>query len=390
MGMMSSSPDAAFVVLTEANWGSALHALRSARRVGGATVAITWACPASVLRVSRRCDEAYECDDASELQHILTLLGERYSLVAVLPLSDRLALTMTTLGDFHERVCVARPNGDLLEELLSKSTQVDAASSAGLSVPATALFAPDSQVRPTVSLPAVVKPDHVATHAGDCRKIETFSQIGEFERRLDDLAEQRATVVVQSLIRAPESAIEFAIVHRSDPGAPLSVRTGRKRRIADPAGGVMVAGETTDLPDVAEAAAAFCEEVGFVGVGGVEFIRSDGKLWFIECNPRLEAIHFLAAASGLDTAAMEFAYLAGRTPPPATHSPTRGWVGSAAMTRLSVEPSAVTKLFGDRLWVRRSEQRVTSIVDRHDPLPAASLALLLVRRGMARLLGAIR
>ena len=113
-------------------------------------------------------------------------------------------------------------------------------------------------------------------------------------------------VTVTRDVDAPDQAVELALVWRSRDGATTAVCTGRKRRQASPDGGVMVWGEAAELPDVRDAALRFLDVSGFRGVGGIELIRAGGRLWFIEFNPRLEAIHFLAARAGVDLVALDY------------------------------------------------------------------------------------
>ena len=62
---MSTSRDVLAVVVTEATWGSALHALRSAKRLGASTLAVTVGASDRVLAASRYCDRSAELPDGA-------------------------------------------------------------------------------------------------------------------------------------------------------------------------------------------------------------------------------------------------------------------------------------------------------------------------------------
>src|SRR5690606_32541457 len=136
--------------------------------------------------------------------------------------------------------------------------------------------------------------------------------------------------------------------------------TGRKRRLSEPDGGVMAWGEAVDLPEVRRMTEAFLDRAGFTGVGGLEVIRSGGRAWFVEFNPRLESIHSLATAAGVDTVALAFEDLAlGRRPvAPPRQRPAAAWIGSAWLSRIRRQPGAWVHLLRDRFRFGRRRDGV--------------------------------
>jgi len=147
----------------------------------------------------------------------------------------------------------------------------------------------------------------------------------------------------------------------------------------------MAFGATADLPDVRAAATRFLDAAGHTGPGGVEFIRKDDGLWFIEFNPRLEAIHFLAAAAGMNFVQTSYLDAIGE-PSGAAMSQTDalGWVGTAWIQRVRDNPREL------RTWVRDSWAFRTGHVHRsalwsfRDPGPGLAMATNLVRAGVKR------
>lgn len=392
---MSSSPDRQVVILTAATWGSGRHALRSAKSRQVRTVAMAVGASASVFRASRFCDDAVEISDApdSDLGDVLVrALGRLRSIpTLVIPLSDRLAAVLDGVGSrLGPHVTISGDSSPTLERLLSKSDQAVLAARIGLDVPAWARVSRDGGMDTALDLPlpVVVKPDGVRTSPGDCSKVEVFDSRGALERRLSDLVSQDATVMVQHRIVAAEDAVEFALLWRSPRSDASVLCTGRKARLAHRDGGVMVWGEALELPDVAVATAAFVDESRFRGLGGAEFIRVAGHLWFIEFNPRLEAIHFLGSASGVDLVALEVgSWLGDPDSVPPAGGPAAAWVGSAAFARLRAEPSALPRLLGDRRRFGRFARRRKSMLAADDLMPIIALWWLMAVRGARRLVG---
>lgn len=386
---MSTSPDVLVVIVTEATWGSALHALRSAKRTGASTLAAVIGVSDRVLSASRYCDLSVQLPDGTPdaVGEALAAVINRYAserAVVVVPLGDRLAgIVDSARHRFVGTVQLAVPEHDTLFRLLRKSTALEAAAECGLSVPEFVLVddtaSLDAALR--LQLPVVVRPDGALDPSGGCGKAEVYSCQEALSERLSHLLDSEARVVVQTQVVAPERSVEFGMCWRSRDGSAVATCTGRKRRQSHRDGGVMVWGEAEALTDVDLLTRQFIEHVDFTGVGGAEFIRADGRLRFIEFNPRPESIHFLATAAGVDLLALEIEHLANGTIPevPKQH-PAAGWVGSAALTRARAEPSALPKLVVDRIKFGRARPHVRAILDMQDLAPSREVARLLLRR----------
>ena len=87
-----------------------------------------------------------------------------------------------------------------------------------------------------------------------------------------------------------------------------------------PLGGSSVMRESIALPeDSLRHADALTEEIGYAGYGEVEFRRTaDGRPLIMEINPRFSASVELALRAGVDFAAMQVEWAAGREPQPST------------------------------------------------------------------------
>ena len=109
---------------------------------------------------------------------------------------------------------------------------------------------------------------------------------------------------------------------------------------------------------------------------------------FIEFNPRLEAIHFLATAAGMDTVRMTYDDLGlGRRPAssPRQHA-AAAWIGSAWAARLRSDPTDWRLAIRDRLEFGRFHDRARAVLSWSDPVPAACVGASIVSAGVSKLL----
>lgn len=381
------------LLLAEEVWGSALHATRSLGRAGVDVYVATAGHGSAIYRRSRYCTGAADIVTSdpqvfcSLLRHWVEQHVHPNQSVVIIPLSDRLVEYLhNDRQNFSERYRLSIPSVDITEVLLNKADSFRLAEQAGLAVPEWIEIKSreDTESMPRFSFPVAVRPTSWATIGSEYFKIRLCRDQHELDHLLASTLDDGAEVIVQEYLDAPEHAVEFAIVWRSESRSVTAVCTGRKRRQSSPDGGVMAWGETAALPDVETGALRFLNESGFTGLGGIEFIHTQGHLWFIEFNPRLEAIHFLASAAGMDTVVMEFRDLAfGAVPESVSEQlPAAAWVGSAWLNRLLANPKDWTVAILDRIKFARSQTRVKAVVDVRDPLPSLALATRLTTRAV--------
>lgn len=379
-----------FVLFAGQTWGGALHAMRSARAAGARVLVATAGGGAAVYRRSRACDRAVDLPDGGDDRALARRLRSWVEAevpagpVVVLPTSDRLLDVLHRNRDqFPSRVRLAVPEPAVADALLDKARSLRVAERAGLDVPPWVVVrgAEDRPAAEVVELPVAIRPTAWATGGEQPFKIAVVRERDQLRSELDRLLAAGAELIVQSYVEAPDDAVELAVTWRSRDRRRTEVCTGRKRRQASADGGVMVWGETAELPDVADDARRFLDESGFTGIGGIELIRQGEHRWFIEFNPRLEAIHFLAARAGTDVVDLEYHDLAGRpVPMPGHRRPASAWVGAAFLARMASGPGR-RDLASDWWAFQRSPGRVRAVWSWADPAPA------LVVTG--RLLGAI-
>jgi predicted ATP-grasp superfamily ATP-dependent carboligase len=380
------------VLLAEEVWGSALQAMRSLGRAGVPVLVVTAGDGAAIYRRSRYCTDALDVapgDPRAFCARVLEWLEDRADVgadVPIIPLSDRMVEYLDAGRDLFEgRARLSIPPPELTTALLDKAASLALAGAAGLEVPPwVRVDSPDAlSDLPTLRGAIALRPTSWSTAGSEYFKIAVAADPDQAARLATEALDRGATLIAQEYIDAPDEAVELSITW-SGAGHRPAVCTGRKRRQSDRSGGVMVWGQAELLADVRDASAAFLSHTGYEGLGGLEFIRSGDHLWFIEFNPRLEAIHFLAARAGVDTVLMEYARLAGTEVAPApAQRPATAWIGSAWLARLMSNPSDWRGALEDRIDFGRSPRRVRAVVSREDPMPAVALTGRLASRGLA-------
>jgi len=304
--------------------------------------------------------------------------------IATIPLSDRLVEFLDTNRElFPDRFRLAIASHEVNTVLLDKIAALDVAARAGIDVPPWAHVRSEAdlaEVAP-LRLPLIIRPTNWAASGDVYFKFRVLRDPLTLEADLRSTLHSGAELLVQEYLEVTEDAVEFAITWRSADATRTEICTGRKRRASEPQGGVMAWGEAIELADVKDAAERFLDASGHTGPGGIELIRHNGRLWFVEFNPRMEAIHFLANAAGIDTARLTYQDLAGVLAPELpTQRPAAAWVGSAWLNRVRVDPKSLPTALADRWKFGRSPNTVRAVWDLKDPRPGIELARRIVRQ----------
>jgi predicted ATP-grasp superfamily ATP-dependent carboligase len=387
-------PPAALVLAGTVHAGP-LHAARAIHRLGAAVHIATSGSGAALLGRSRAVATATDLalDGADDPAEIVLRWIERTAPeqgpVPVIPTNDRFYdLLHQVRHRLPDHVVPLLPPEQATDALVDKASSIELAERAGLEVPRwRAVRAPgDIAGVHDLTLPVIVRPTAWRTGGAHRFKVALAHRPEEVDRLLERSLADGAEVIASEYLAAPDDAVEFALVWRSLDGSATEVCTGRKRRQASPDGGVMAWGEAVDLPDVRAAALAMLDETGFTGLGGVEVIRHDGRLWFIEMNPRLEAIHHLAIAAGVDLVGIAYEDAAlGQLPRlPSSQAPAAAWSSSGWLERVRSERSAVRTALRDHRDFRRHANRTTAVWSSADPGPGLAAVGQLVRRALRR------
>jgi predicted ATP-grasp superfamily ATP-dependent carboligase len=371
------------LLLVDQNWGSALSA---ARQLGSRGVRVYMAnagLGGHILKASRYCHDAADFGADDPLRYcrdVRTWAEQEMSLdspVPVIPLSDRL---VEQLGrgahQFSSSFRLAVPANAVISRLIAKDSSLKVAERAGLHVPAWSTVASEEEIDQVsrLRLPVIVRPQSWATAGEQYFKLAVLHDRTSLKAFVLAVLRRGAAVIAQEYVVAPEGSVEFGLVWRESAGGRTLVCTGRKLRQSTRSGGVMAWGETVDLPEVRRLTSQFVEASGFEGVGGAEFIRADGQCWFIEFNPRAEAIHFLADKAGLPLLWFLHQDLIGEPIPPAEQQErVAGWVGAAWLERLRRHPADLRLYARDRRAFMHYGFRVTPVWSMTDPLPSLHL-----------------
>lgn len=383
----------ACLVLADEVWGSTLHAMRSLDALGARVLVVTAGRGSAVYGRSRVRPATLDIEslDRDSLRRALTWAREQVpsSKIVVLPLSDRAVDVMDDSRDLLAEPFrpILAPKASL-HRLLAKPASLTWATQIGLDVPPWRQVASpeDLPLLDDLTSPVIIRPTSWATAGSSPFKVSVQPDRDTAVAFCRSALSRGAELLVQEYLPAADEDVEFALVWCSTDGTATATCTGRKRRQSSPEGGVMAWGETLPIPDVADAAERFVEATGFTGPGGLEFIRTPTGLRFIEFNPRLEAIHFLAARGGVDLVKLTYRDVAlGQLPTTRPRQvPASGWVGSAWLARIRQDPRSVSTLIADRWAFAHTPRRVRAVVAIHDPGPALGVVSLLGRGAWRR------
>ncbi len=269
-----------------------------------------------MARVSRYCDYFIRYHSQQHMEEILEGLGGLFD--RKLPLfvsTDALAIFM---DDHHDQLSpyflFHWQQQTSYREIIEKHSMQRLARRAGLNVPLTfsSEDTPVDQIAKRAVFPCMVKP--LLTVTG-------FK--GVLVRSSYELASAlKADVfsngyIVQEYIPGPETSIAVVGTYTNRDAKLQAESCGRKIRQLPKGMGIATYLHTAHDQEVVSAAAVLLKEIGFFGIADIEFKRSeaDGRLRFIEINPRPSGINEFYYASGIDLVHMGYQDLLGRLDP---------------------------------------------------------------------------
>ena len=277
------------------------------------------------------------------------------------------------------------PSAPVAQPLIDKASSFKFAAAAGLDVPAWHVLGSDAECEGLggIEFPAIVRPARWDS-AGRLRaKVEVVGRSRELETLSRQVLTNEAKLIVQTYINTTDRVNRFVLVYRAASGDTRTV-AGRKCLEDSEDGGIMVWGVTEAHARSEQLAIDFVDHIDFEGFGGIEFLEAEDRLWFVEFNPRLEAIHFLSRAGGADI-------FGGLLAPSDQLAPVVDgaaiWLGLPAVARLARNPSSLLLLI--RAWVRyrKCRPRLAGVWDVADPLPAIVACWSLIKLLLVRALG---
>lgn len=294
--MISARPT---VLIGFAGAFAAVEAAWSLQRAGIRVVAFAKAGAGSALARVRGVDvHAITAPEASAVaaRRDLDALIARLKPDAVLPLDDA-SLWLIDRADLGTAKPIG-PSSAGVELALDKAQQMDAAASAGLTVPATRAAESAAELA-GVAWPAIVKPaDAVRLNVDRLTRPRgaICANADEFADALPSLG--LAPVLAQPLIHGVgEGVFGFA-----DETGPVALTAHRRVRMVNPAGSASSACESITVdPALVEPITRMLTAIGWTGLFMVEFLRDrDGVPWFMELNGRAWGSLALARRRGFE------------------------------------------------------------------------------------------
>jgi len=178
-----------------------------------------------------------------------------------------------------------------------------------------------SAFKDRVEYPAIIKPYYGylwRERFGGASKGFKGHTAQELEVHFEMILPTGLQVLVQSVILGPNTNYFNVCAYVSQSGEPLAVFTVRKIRQYPTEFGVGTLVESLAYPELAELGLRFFHDIGYRGIGEIEFKKDerDGKLKFIELNPRLWLQNSQATDCGMNFPLIEHLDLTGQTPPP--------------------------------------------------------------------------
>ena len=264
-------------------------------------------------------------------------------------------------------------DADLVEQLVDKSRFAELARRHGLPVPPTRRLHPRPGHPPPaleLGFPVVVKPVvraadwDAVSGGGKALHVDGPDEWSDIWPRLSRL---RSEVIVQEVVRGPETAIESYHAYIDGNGTVVGEFTGRKVRTFPARYGYSTAVEVTELPDVAKLGREVLAVVGLRGVAKADFKRDErGRLHLLEINPRFNLWHYPAAMAGVNLPALVHADLTGRPRPPGRRA-TRRVAWCTPLSDLKTAHAGGTSALSWLRWARECE--AMSGLSASDPLP---------------------
>jgi predicted ATP-grasp superfamily ATP-dependent carboligase len=321
-------------------------------------------------------------DDEDAYATAVASAAWRSKAAVVLPASENALRALTGREDrFPAGVVVGVSSRETLERATDKEALAEHAAAVGLATPPSVALGRGDDLAPALAMgfPAIVKPARSVTpEAGGSLRVTDVERVED------------ATALAAAVASFPGDRV---VVQRHLAGA-LTAVTGVAwdgevvclshqvaHRIWPPQAGVTSMGETVPAdPDLDDRVRLLVARLGWSGIFGTQFIRSDGRDYLIDFNPRVYGSLALAVAAGANLPAIWVDLLLGRPPRPAESRPG---------TRYRVEeddPRALLHAF--RAGRRREALRgllphrrtVHAVFSLRDPLPFSVSAVKILGR----------
>jgi len=308
------------------------YAIARALSAGGIRVTVLDHVPQAPLRYSRWCQFKL-CKDTVESEQnfvdslikISASLGER---PVLFPTQDLHTLVLCrNLERLKDKILFSFMQENVALNCVDKRRMYPIARGCGLTVPETLFPAFSEDASSDLSsfdrFPCVIKPaakfevrnGRFGSNFGFYTKYRTkalrCSNMGELVQELADVQRSGFTAIVQEEIQGPPSNLWAIDFYSSRDSVVLAHHTGRKIRQYPSDFGTCTFGRSEEKGELLDLCTTLVKEIGFHGIGNIEFKERNGKLYFLEINPRAWQWLHMASASGVNLPLIAYSDLVG-------------------------------------------------------------------------------
>lgn len=177
---------------------------------------------------------------------------------------------------------------------MNKLNQVVLARQIGFQVPDSVIYEEDKQIEDFDSYPCIIKPLE-SIHGG--KKIEICTNETELKKRLRDFS-SGDRLLIQQFVNREKELVVLGLSTKSEIiiGAVIE-------KIRDNKGGTTfskVCAKECLPSEIVAYSKEMIKRIGYHGLFGIELIKSDGKLYFVEINLRNDATCYSLAKAGIN------------------------------------------------------------------------------------------
>ena len=263
--------------------------------------------------------------EGTELIEALLRIAQSFSGRAVLFLTEE--KTVRTVSEhrvaLEARYFIRLPPHELLMRLMHKQGFQEFAEAYHAPVPHTLqLRSPyDLGQATTMRYPCVLKPAYKHYGYGaKFKKAYVVETVNEVERLYKEIAPTLADLVLQEWIEGGDHDIYFCLQYVGEKGVTIASFTGRKIRAWPPKiGGTASCTAAWDMAaELTAATARFFSEVGFTGMGSMEYKRDprDGRFYMVEPTvARTDFQEEVATLNGINLPLVAYRHELGLEPP---------------------------------------------------------------------------
>jgi predicted ATP-grasp superfamily ATP-dependent carboligase len=381
--------------------GAGINALATVRSLGRRGVPVHVVCVADspqIASYSRYCTSHTPASERAALFGALRQLSQRLRHRPVLYIDNdaMMQLLLPHADALQQHFEVVDPLADAAR-LTDKAFQLRVAQDAGIAVPRTwfpGTWTELNEIGRQTAKRLIIKPSPRKMARAAAFKVAVCPSAPALAALLRRLGASPDEVLVQEYVEGDDAQIYVGLCYRAG-DQRCFLMSARKLRQTQPGAGVMAVGQAVDAPAVRDLTRSLAEALGLRGVICTEFKLdpTDGRLYFIEWNPRPAYFHSLGWQAGFDLAYIAYCdrVAAERLPPlEQSHAASHYWVNFAGdLQHLAMTPGLALR---PATWTPYLRKKEWAVFARDDPQPwarsaarfAAALPRALARQLAAR------